>query len=89
MKYIYEYSNWPVFEWEESNIQLLLGQVRHLQGRVLGQMSTLGFKVQEEAKLSTLTQDVLKSSAIEGENLNYDQVRSSIAKRLGIEIGGF
>jgi Fic family protein len=89
MKYIYEYSNWPVFEWEDSKIQLVLGQVRHLQGRVLGQMSSLGFKIQEEALLSTLTQDVLKSSEIEGENLNYDQVRSSIAKRLGIEIGGF
>ena len=89
MKYIYEYSNWPAFEWDENNIQLVLGQVRHLQGRVLGQMSSLGFKVQEEALLSTLTQDVLKSSEIEGENLNYDQVRSSIAKRLGIEIGGF
>jgi len=89
MKYIYEYSNWPVFEWDESNIQLVLGQVRHLQGRVLGQMSSLGFKVQEEALLSTLTQDVLKSSEIEGESLNYDQVRSTIAKRLGIEIGGF
>ena len=89
MKYIYEYSNWPVFEWDDSKIQLVLGQVRHLQGRVLGQMSSLGFKVQEEALLSTLTQDVLKSSEIEGENLNYDQVRSSIAKRLGIEIGGF
>ena len=89
MKYIYEYSNWPVFEWDDNSIQLILGQVRHLQGRVMGQMSSLGFKVQEEAKLSTLTQDVLKSSEIEGENLNYDQVRSSIAKRLGIEIGGF
>jgi len=89
MKYIYEYSNWPVFEWDDSKIQLVLGQVRHLQGRVLGQMSSLGFKIQEEALLSTLTQDVLKSSEIEGENLNYDQVRSSIAKRLGIEIGGF
>ena len=89
MKYIYEYSNWPVFEWDESNITMVLGQVRHLQGRILGQMSSLGFKVQEEALLSTLTQDVLKSSEIEGENLNYDQVRSSIAKRLGIEIGGF
>ena len=89
MKYIYEYSNWPVFEWDDSKIQLVLGQVRHLQGRVLGQMSSLGFKVQEEALLSTLTQDVLKSSEIEGENLNYDQVRSSIAKMLGIEIGGF
>jgi Fic family protein len=89
MKYIYEYSNWPFFEWDYSKIQLVLGQVRHLQGRVLGQMSSLGFKVQEEALLSTLTQDVLKSSEIEGESLNYDQVRSSIAKRLGIEIGGF
>ena len=89
VKYIYEYSNWPVFEWDESKIQLILGQVRHLQGRVLGQMSSLGFKAKEEAILSTLTQDVLKSSEIEGENLNYNQVRSSIAQRLGIEIGGF
>ena len=49
VKYIYEYPNWPVFEWDESKIQLVLGQVRHQQGRVLGQMSSLGFKVKEEA----------------------------------------
>ncbi|MEA1876151.1 MAG: Fic family protein [Bacteroidota bacterium] len=88
MKYIYEYPTWPNFTWDEGRIQLLLGQVRHLQGKVLGQMSAMGFKVKAEALLATLTLDVIKSSEIEGENLDYDQVRSSIARRLGIEIGG-
>jgi Fic family protein len=88
VKYIYEYPNWPRFEWDEQKVQLLLGKVRHLQGKILGQMSALGFSEKEEAILSTLTLDVIKSSEIEGESLNYDQVRSSIARRLGINIAG-
>ena len=88
VKYIYQYNNWPHFTWNEQEIQVILGKVRHLQGKLLGQMSVLGFSLKEEAILSTLTLDVLKSSEIEGEKLNYEQVRSSIARRLGIDCAG-
>lgn len=87
-KYIYQYPDWPHFTWNEQEIQALLGKVRHLQGKLLGQMSAIGFSLKEETVLTTLTLDVLKSSEIEGEILNYDQVRSSIARRLGIEYAG-
>ena len=87
-KYIYQYSNWPDFTWNEDAIQVLFGKVRHLQGKLLGTMNSLGFSIKEETMLSTLTLDVLKSSEIEGEKLNYEQVRSSIARRLGIEYAG-
>ena len=66
----------------------MLAHVRHRQGRLIGRMEGLGFVNQNEAVLATLTQDVLKSSEIEGEILNPDQVRSSIARRLGIDIAG-
>ncbi len=75
-------------EWDNDKLLPLLGHVRHLQGRLLGQMKSLGFPLQEEAVLTTLTLDVLKSSEIEGELLNKDQVRSSIARRLGLEVSG-
>lgn len=87
-KYIYQYSSWPHFTWDEQELQALLGRVRHLQGKLLGQMSTVGFSLKEETVLATLTLDVLKSSEIEGEILNYDQVRSSIARKLGMEYAG-
>ena len=87
-KYIYQSESWPHFTWNEQEIQVVLGKVRHLQGKLLGQMSALGFSEKEETVLSTLTLDVLKSSEIEGEKLNYEQVRSSIARRLGIEYAG-
>jgi Fic family protein len=87
-KYIYQSESWPHFTWNEREIQVVLGKVRHLQGKLLGQMSMLGFSEKEETILSTLTLDVQKSSEIEGEQLNYEQVRSSIARRLGIEYAG-
>ncbi len=87
-KYIYEYSNWPNFTWNEKGIQELLGKVRHLQGKIFGQISSLGFSIKEATMLSALTLDVLKSSEIEGEILNYEQVRSSIARKLGLEYAG-
>jgi Fic family protein len=65
-----------------------LAATRHLQGRLIGQMEALGFRIKEEAVLSTLTDDVVKSSEIEGEKLDAAQVRSSVARRLGIDIGG-
>ncbi|PKP37403.1 MAG: DUF4172 domain-containing protein [Bacteroidetes bacterium HGW-Bacteroidetes-15] len=86
--YIYEYDNWPEFLWNDKQINLILGKVRNLQGKIYGQMAALGFSIKEETILSTLTLDVLKSSEIEGEFLNYEQVRSSIAKKLGIEYAG-
>ncbi len=87
-KYIYQYNNWPNFTWDEKEVQLILGKVRHLQGKIFGQVSALGFSIKEETLLTTLTLDVLKSSEIEGELLNYEQVRSSIARRLGLSYAG-
>lgn len=86
--YIYENENWPEFTWNNKKITVILGKVRHLQGKISGQMSALGFSIKEETILSTLTLDVLKSSEIEGEILNHEQVRSSIARRLGLEYAG-
>ena len=86
--YIHQKNDWPKFTWDADVITPLLGTVRHRQGKILGMMQGLGFRMQEETVLKTLTLDVLKSSEIEGEQLNPDQVRSSIARRLGIEIAG-
>jgi Fic family protein len=87
-KYIYQYDQWPEFTWKHDELNVILGKVRHLQGKIFGQMEALGFSIQEEAMLSTLTLDVVKSSEIEGEMLNYEQVRSSIARRLGLDFAG-
>ncbi len=87
-KYIYQYETWPNFTWNENKISNILGKVRHLQGKIFGQMINIGFSTKEETLLSSLTLDVLKSSEIEGEFLNYEQVRSSIAEKLGIETSG-
>lgn len=86
--YIHELDNWPYFKWDSNKVMSKLGETRNLQGRLLGKMETLGFDLQNEAVLNTLTLDVIKSSEIEGEYLEKDQVRSSIAKRLGLEIAG-
>jgi Fic family protein len=86
--YIHDLSDWPRFHWDEGRLAAPLAAARHLQGRLLGQMEALGLKVREEAVLRTLTEDVLKSSEIEGENLDAEQVRSSVARRLGIDVGG-
>ncbi|MET4075595.1 Fic family protein [Hymenobacter sp. UYCo722] len=86
--YIYRRPEWPHFTWQPARLEPLLGAVRHQQGRVLGQMEARGFAVQAEATLQTLTMDVLKSSEIEGEHLPADQVRSSLARRLGLDVAG-
>ncbi|MBC7851341.1 MAG: Fic family protein [Chitinophagaceae bacterium] len=86
--YIHQHKSWPNFQWKQEKLAPLLGQVRHRQGRLLGRMEALGFKLQTEATLQMLTLDVLKSSEIEGEFLNPDQVRSSIARRLGMDVAG-
>jgi Fic family protein len=87
-KYIYQHKNWTDFTWDDKQISVLLAQVRNLQGRLLGKMTSLGFGYQEEATLENITLDILKSSEIEGEKLNKQQVRSSIARRLGIDAAG-
>ncbi len=86
--YVHLLNDWPTFTWEGDKIISLLSTVRHKQGRLLGKLEGLGFRLREEASLETLTLDVTKSSEIEGEKLPVDQVRSSIARRLGIEIAG-
>lgn len=86
--YIHEKENWTNFIWDSKKVMIALGQARNLQGKLLGKMESLGFDLQNEAILSTLTLDVLKSSEIEGEYLAMEQVRSSIARRLGIDIAG-
>lgn len=87
-RYIHELKEWPNFEWEQKILTARLAAVRHAQGRLIGRMEGFGFVLQKEAVLDALTEEVVKSSEIEGENLNRQQVRSSIAKRLGIEVGG-
>ena len=87
-KYIYEYKNWTDFSWQDKDINVIFGEVRLMQGKIIGQMNALGFFAKEESTLTALTLDVVKSSEIEGEILNYDQVRSSIARRLGINTAG-
>ena len=84
--YIHERKNWPNFTWDHAAITTLLSDARHTQGRLLGKMEGLGFQLREEASLATLTQDVIKTSEIEGQKLDTQQVRSSIARRMGIEI---
>ncbi|WP_235817850.1 Fic family protein [Formosa haliotis] len=86
--FIHQKDNWPEFSWESNEFISLLSEARNLQGRLLGKMETLGFDLRNEALLETLTLDVIKTSEIEGEILNPDQVRSSIARRLGMEIVG-
>jgi len=85
--YIHELKEWPGFRWDEGFVSRRLAPVRHRQGRLLGRMEALGFDLRAEAVLATLTEDVLKSSEIEGEILDKEQVRSSIARRLGMDIG--
>jgi len=86
--YIYEHKNWTDFSWQDKALNVVFGEVRLMQGKILGQMNSLGFSATKEATLSALTLDIVKSSEIEGELLNYEQVRSSIARRLGINTAG-
>jgi Fic family protein len=84
--FIYQNDHWPNFTWKNDEIVYLLSEARNLQGRLIGKMESIGFELRNEAQLDALTLDVLKSSEIEGEYLNPEEVRSSIARRLGMEI---
>jgi Fic family protein len=88
MMYLWQRANWPAFSWGEQSLSKLLTHAHREQARLLGKMEALGFDLRSEAHLRTLTKDVVKSSEIEGEILDSDQVRSSIARRLGLDVGG-
>ena len=87
-EYIYQHENWTDFTWKNAIVSRSLGEVRLLQGRLLGLIRSLGFPSKEEKNLDTLTLDVLKSSEIEGERLDREQVRSSVARKLGLNVAG-
>lgn len=85
--FVWEQSDWPGWRFDASVLSTALASVRHSQGRLLGRMEGLGFALRDQATLQVLTEDVLKTSEIEGQQLNPDAVRSSIARRLGVDIG--
>ena len=88
MTYIHELAGWPHFQWNDERLSARLAEVRHRQGRLIGRMEALGFELRAEASLQSLTEEVVKSSEIEGEQLDRGQVRSSLARRLGMDISG-
>ena len=88
MTYIYERTGWPEFTWDSEALSGSLAAGRHQQGKHLGKMEALGFDLRAEANLLALTDEVVKSSAIEGEHLNPEEVRSSIARTLGLDVAG-
>jgi Fic family protein len=88
LAYIWERDRWPELTWENGHVAAVLAQASREQGRLLGRMQDLGFELRREAELRTLTEDVVRSSEIEGEILDSDRVRSSIARRLGMDVGG-
>ena len=87
MHHLHELEGWPTFRWDHKVLVEPLAAVRHRQGRLIGRMEGLGFDLRSEATLRTMTEEVMKSSEIEGEILDRSQVRSSIARRLGMDIG--
>lgn len=85
--YIHQLEGWPRFQWDAGILAPLLAETRHAQGRLLGRMEGLGFRLRDEADLAVMTSEIVKSSAIEGERLNDHEVRSSLARRLGLDAG--
>ena len=86
--FIYENKNWPTFEWDINRLLPILSLVRNRQGRLIGKMGALGFELRNQANLEILTLEIIKSTEIEGEILDPEQVRSSIARHLGLEVSG-
>lgn len=86
--YLHQRRDWPEFRWDNETLLPYVSKVRDLQGRLIGRMEGMGFELREDAVLETLTEDIVKSSEIEGEFLNPEEVRSSVARRLGMEISG-
>src|SRR5215510_4360832 len=88
MPYLHIYKDWPHFRWDADRLVPCLPAVRYKQGRLLGKMQDLGHQLKKEATLAALTEETVKSSAIEGEELNPESVRSSLARRMGLEAAG-
>lgn len=88
MPYIHEHPDWPSLTWDDGSLVQQLTSVRHKQGRLLGRMEMLGFDLKREASLTALTAEIVKSSAIESQNLDPGEVRSSIARQMGLDIAG-
>jgi Fic family protein len=86
--YIYHRDGWPQFHWTQDELADQLAAVSRHQGRLIGRMEALGLHLRAEAVLETLTEEVTKSSDIEGETLDREQVRSSLARRLGMDAAG-
>jgi Fic family protein len=86
--YVYERSGWPEFEWDSGKLEAALAEARNLQGRIVGKMEAMGFNLQAHASLENVVMDVVNSSEIEGEHLDTEEVRSSVARRLGMEYAG-
>lgn len=86
--YLYQRKDWPDFSWDNDTLLPYVSQARDLQGRLIGRMEGIGFQLREAAVLETCTEDIVKTSEIEGELLNPKEVRSSVARRLGMEISG-
>jgi len=84
--YIYQQPDWPTWTWDDRALTSLISNVRHLQGQLLGRVQWAGFPIKLEAQLEILALDVLTSNAIEGNHLDTDEVRSSVAKQLGVEL---
>jgi len=87
MTYIHELKSWPNFTWSKDQLADLTAKVRHQQGRLLGRMEGLGFDLKNEASLQSLTTEIIKSNEIEGQFLDKESVRSSIARRIGLDVG--
>lgn len=87
-RYIHESPAWPNFQWDREALAAPIAALRHAQGRLLGRMEALGLPFQQQAVMETLTSDVLKTSEIEGDRLDYDEVRSSVARHLGMDVAG-
>ncbi|MDR2108536.1 MAG: Fic family protein [Coriobacteriales bacterium] len=87
-KYIYQYDSWPKFTWDTATLAQALSDCRLLQGRVLGRLDALGFSLRESTTVAALTNEIVTSSEIEGERLDAEKVRSSIAQRLGVKTAG-
>ena len=86
-KYIWQQADWPRWHYDAKRLIPLLAQVHQAQGHLLGRMQDIGMGLRDQAMLQVLTEDVLKTSEIEGERLNPETVRSSVARRLGVDVG--
>lgn len=86
-EYIWQSPDWPHWRYDLTALSGALAQVHRAQGEVLGKMGTVGFPLRDQAAVAVLTDEVVTTSAIEGEHLDRSQVRSSVARRLGVDIG--